>query len=293
MSEREPIQPPPGVVIDGIKFPGIHPFSVPWDQLINDIRNMTARNDDIFLCAYPKAGTHWLWEVMYMLRVGKAEYEPRAKEHLMMEFSTIERLDAEPSPRIFNTHLPFTMLPVQQIRGKRAKILHLYRNPKDTVVSMWFHYKQFPEMADVALRDFIQLYLKGQLIFGTWAAFLVQLQKFVRDNPDIHVFNVSFEETKRNPAETIKRLARFLELTADDELCENIAEACSFQNMKKNSDLKTLVESTVFPLDQKMYRKGEVGDWKNYLTVAESEEIDRALAEDIKECDMFKLEYTP
>ena len=57
-----------------------------------------------------------------MLLSGQTGYEARAKEHMMMEFSTIDRLDAQPSPRIFNTHLHFSMLPVEAMRQKKIKV---------------------------------------------------------------------------------------------------------------------------------------------------------------------------
>ena len=57
-----------------------------------------------------------------MLLSGQTRYEARAKEHMMMEFSTIDRLDAQPSPRIFNTHLHFSMLPVEAMRQKKIKV---------------------------------------------------------------------------------------------------------------------------------------------------------------------------
>ena len=57
-----------------------------------------------------------------MLLSGQTGYEARVKEHMMIEFSTIDRLDAQPSPRIFNTHLPFSMLPVDAMRQKQIKV---------------------------------------------------------------------------------------------------------------------------------------------------------------------------
>nr|KAG5713170.1 hypothetical protein BaRGS_007697 [Batillaria attramentaria] len=174
-------------------------------------------------------------------------------------------------------------------------VLHVYRNPKDSVVSMWFHYKQLPPLKDITLPQFVHCFIDGGVPFGTWMDFLKQVQKFAQDNPDVPFFNVSFEETKRNPVDSVRRLARFLGVDASDKLCQDIADACSFQNMKKveETSSKSFPEGTAFPLDQKMYRKGEVGDWKNHMTVADSESMDEAVAEVLKECDMFNIEYEP
>ena len=58
--------------------------------------------------------------------------------------------------------------------------------------------------------------------------------------------------------ETVRRLAQFLGMEASDQLCQDIADACSFQKMKQADKDKTLPEGTIFPLDQQIYRKGEV-----------------------------------
>ena len=58
--------------------------------------------------------------------------------------------------------------------------------------------------------------------------------------------------------ETVRRLAQFLGVEASDQLCQDIADACSFQKMKQADKDKTLPEGTIFPMDQQIYRKGEV-----------------------------------
>ena len=96
-----------------------------------------------------------------MLLTGRAEYETRTKESLMLEFLTKETIDSLPSPRILNTHLPFSMLPVGEMRRKGVKVLHVYRNPKDTLVSMYFHFRQvFPHLKDYSLLQFMDLFIR-------------------------------------------------------------------------------------------------------------------------------------
>lgn len=49
----------------------------------------------------------------------------------------------------------------------------------------------------------------------------------------------SFLSSSQNPAENVKKLAKFLEIDISDAICEDIAEACSFENLKKNAEFKT------------------------------------------------------
>ena len=56
----------------------------------------------------------------------------------------------------------------------------------------------------------------------------------------------------------VKRMAQFLGVEASDQLCQDIADACSFQKMKQADKDKTLPEDTILPMKQQIYRKGEV-----------------------------------
>ena len=45
------------------------------------------REDDAMVLAWPKCGTHWMWEVTKMLRRGAAKHDPMVKESAMLEFT--------------------------------------------------------------------------------------------------------------------------------------------------------------------------------------------------------------
>ncbi|KAK7087806.1 sulfotransferase 1E1-like [Littorina saxatilis] len=285
-----------GVIIDGMTFPPRQPCGVPWKEHIENLRSLELRRTDVFICAYPKAGTHWLWEVTHMLLTGKVEYETRTKENLMMEFITKETIDNLDSPRIMNTHVPFSMLPVKEMKEKGVKVLHVYRNPKDTVVSMYFHFRQvFPHLKDYSLLDFLRIFLQDDMVYGNYFCFIKQMEAFIQQNPDVPVFQLSYEAMrKENQVQHVQRLAKFLEVEASEDLCERITEACSFQKMKQADQSKTLpseISSHTMTKDTKMYRKGEVGDWKNYLTVAMNEMMDGAIQEKLPGSS-YTLQYT-
>ncbi|KAJ8309422.1 hypothetical protein KUTeg_014296 [Tegillarca granosa] len=105
---------------------------------IPQIKEMEVKENDIFINAYPKAGTHWVWEISKMLLKGKAEYEEAIKETAMIEFNSPEMLQKLPPPRVFNSHLYFRNLP-RDIIKKKCKIIFVNRNPKDICVSYYHH----------------------------------------------------------------------------------------------------------------------------------------------------------
>nr|KAG5694304.1 hypothetical protein BaRGS_032022 [Batillaria attramentaria] len=275
-------------------------------QQVQDLRHMDVRDDDVFLCAFPKAGTHWVWEVMSMLKAGKAEHETRNKLQLMMEWVDVDKLDEMPSPRIFNTHLPFSMLPVRAMKEKKAKIVHVYRNPKDSVVS-FFHMVRTGHF-DMPVHDFtafFDTYFSGEGPFGCYFQHLRQVHEFTQANPELPVISLAYEEMKRNPVTTIKSLAQFVEVSCSDVLCQQIQSACTLHRMKINEREKRETQfakhvgkerkeglSSAGDTKKKVliFRKGEVGDWKNHLTVAMSNIVDAKAEEKMKGLP-FTLHY--
>ncbi|PVD31534.1 hypothetical protein C0Q70_06947 [Pomacea canaliculata] len=233
------------------------PFGLDWEQQVVNIQSMKVRDDDLIICAYPKAGTHWLWEMCHMLLHGRVEYETRAKEHLMMEFVSKDALANDDSPRIFNTHLYFSLFMTEKMKEKKVKLVHVYRNPKDTVMSLYFHYRQLLWHSQ-DLREFVQEFLRGEVSFGDYVRYLQQMETFMKENPDHPVVNVSFEETKRDPVGVVRRLAELMKVDASEKLCEDIVAACSFQKMKMVDDtLKQYLQTPLITFSQKLYRKGK------------------------------------
>jgi hypothetical protein len=82
------------------------------------------------------SGTHWVWEVIFMLLKGKAEYHPKAREHLYLDPVGPTALEHLPSPRVISTHTPFRWLPQEHFHLGR-KVVNVIRNPKDAAVSLY------------------------------------------------------------------------------------------------------------------------------------------------------------
>ncbi|KAK6181394.1 hypothetical protein SNE40_009252 [Patella caerulea] len=282
------------IELDGIPLP---PF--PEQMLGNShgehfrkLRELNIRDDDLIMCAYPKAGTHWIWEVIQMLRGQTTEYHKQIKEQQMLEAANVDRINTEPPPRVLNSHLWPRHLP-KQIFEKKTKIIYLIRNPKDTAVSMFFHYQAAEKAVDYHgnLSDLVDLYVNKGLPYGQWCDYVLEWEKFFKttENP---FYQFAYEDMQQNPVDHVKGLAKFLEIDVSDELCEAIVDACSFNKLKKaNDEVKDDFLKHVLKKGSSMYRKGKVGDWKNWLTVADSELIDQMTAERMKN-SQIQLKYT-
>ncbi|XP_012946008.1 sulfotransferase 1A1 [Aplysia californica] len=281
---------PPKIMQDsGVRAHGwrVIPFPNQSDPVaqVEALRNMQMRDDDVMIVAYPKCGTHWMWEVTKMLRKGVASHEQRAKEAAMLEFSKVEAIDKEASPRTLNSHLPMCHLP-QQIKEKKIKLVHLVRNPKDALVSFYFHVSQ---MVTITFPDLFERYLANTMSLANQFDFLRQIQKYQKENPEVPVMTIYYEDMKQNPVPVTKDLAKFLGLDVTEDFCKEVVDACSFSKMKeidpqrKKGDGTMAKEFKSGPIN--MYRKGQVGDWKNHLTVAQSEMLDDFIAKEAQGMD--------
>ncbi|KAJ8308662.1 hypothetical protein KUTeg_013536, partial [Tegillarca granosa] len=192
------------------------------EEEFRTIPTWKARSDDVIICAYPKAGTHWLWEIISMLYNGKANRIWENKEIAMMEFLSLKEYDDLPSPRILNTHLFFHQLPTDTLT-KKPKLVFIQRNPRDIAVSFYHHHKK------------IVMYNYD----GKWENY----------------FNRFLNGNSTNGIEEIQRLADFLGVNANKELITAIEEMCQFSTMKKDKDQMELLEIS---RDKKplFYRKG-------------------------------------
>ncbi|XP_076453327.1 sulfotransferase 1B1-like [Babylonia areolata] len=114
------------------------------------------------------------------------------------------------------------------------------------------------------------------------------MDDYRNDNPDVPFFTMSFEDTKEDPEKAIQKLGEFLGVSLTPQLVTDIAQATSFANMKQADNAKE--RPSIGGSKSQMYRKGQVGDWKNYLTVAQSERLDAAMTQ--LESRHYRFRYT-
>ncbi|CAN6228943.1 unnamed protein product [Urochloa humidicola] len=117
----------------------------------------TARPSDIIVATLPKSGTTWIKALLYAT-VHRDKYPVDASDHpfhsigphecinffelQLYSGNRIPNLDKLPDPRLFATHVPFMALP-RTVMTTSCKIVYLYRDPKDTLISTWYFLNKF------------------------------------------------------------------------------------------------------------------------------------------------------
>ncbi|XP_013388069.1 sulfotransferase family cytosolic 1B member 1-like [Lingula anatina] len=237
------------------------------------LQQIPVRDSDTFLCGFPKSGCHWTLEVMHMLIQGKTEYYPLS--HFPLAGLSHEYLETQlTTPRILAAHLHHRHAPKDLLNN--AKVIYIIRNPKDVAVSLYnfcktYQYAKF----NGEWSDFLPMFLSGKVIYGNWWEHVLGWKEAAKSNPNI--LFVAYEDMIQNLEVEAGRIAEHLCLPRSSQFLKEVADKCNFQSVK---DAKSHTRYTLF------MRKGVVGDWKNYFTVAQNEMFDKVHEEYMKNSDI-------
>lgn len=255
-------------------------FSLPSFAIkfLKERSSFEARDDDVYVVSYPKTGTTWLQEIVYLihsnLNFDGAEKQGLDKrfpyiEHARTNFSFVEQM---PSPRLLKTHLPYSLLP-QDILDKKCKLIYITRNPKDVVVS-YYHFACLIVETQYE-GSFSQFFERFLLNRPTYSPFLKHTLEFWEHREDQNVLFLIYEDLQKNLPDVIRKTAEFLGKDLHEEDIHKIVEHCSFQSMAKNQKVGLQEESAVGGKANQFFRKGKVGDWKNYFSEEQNDRMEK------------------
>lgn len=255
----------------------------------------TPREGDVFISAFPKTGLNWTNEIVKKLLYSGQADNLKLVTHLPITMALLEGgsskkfkvLDGLPlKRRIHSTHLPATLINVEKIKRSNAKVIYVLRNPKDQTVS-WFRFipslpylKPFGDLFSSDWNTFFENYTSGKMPLGMregeW--YPDHILSWVEHKDDKNVMFFYYEDMKKDLVKELTRMVKFLELDTSQENIETIARECEFSAMKKQTEQRTNPQEQY--RDQLgILRKGQVGGWKEYFTVAQSERMDKIFEE--------------
>ena len=118
-------------------------FPAFWPQICN----FPMRKDDVIIATFPKSGTTWMQQLLYLVTTQDFEGANKVRVDLRAPFiefpkpctnAALDELANRTTARVLKTHLPVTMLPKNACNGK---VIYVHRNPKDVAVSYYHHYR--------------------------------------------------------------------------------------------------------------------------------------------------------
>ncbi|XP_004674152.1 PREDICTED: amine sulfotransferase-like [Condylura cristata] len=262
-------------------------------ELINNLDDFEIRDDDVFIVTYPKSGTIWTQHILTLIYFEK--YRNRT-ENMTVNYRTpyfeykktkIDFLN-RPSPRLFCSHLPYYLVP-KGLKSKKAKIIYIYRNPKDVLIS-YYHFSNFFSGFEPSqsIECFIERFLDGKVVGSLW---FDHIRGWYEHRHDFNILFVMYEEMKKDLRSSVQKISRFLEKELSEEDLDAVVNQATFENMKTNPLVNHDAIAKCYigiRTDGSVLRKGTIGDWKNHLTVEQNERFDRIFQKRMKD---FPLKF--
>ncbi|XP_021752705.1 cytosolic sulfotransferase 5-like [Chenopodium quinoa] len=287
-------------------------------NMISDITisfqtNFQAQDTDVILASLPKTGTTWLKSLLFSI-VNRKKYSDVSQHplHSITPHELIDHLEFEvyknchgndlpdltkiPLPRLFATHMPYLPLP-ESIKTSKCRIIYVCRNPLDNFVSSCHFWPKLDLNKGMKLdvnimEEHLDKYCKGIFPFGPYEDHLLGYWKESMKNSNKVLF-LEYEGLKKEPKDHLKRLAEFVGCPFSKEeekgnVIDEIIELCSIKSLKEMEINKRGKYYEWFE-NKALFRKGEVGDWSNYLTPSMAKRIEE-MQERLKEAG-FSFTY--
>ncbi|KAK1273335.1 Cytosolic sulfotransferase 8 [Acorus gramineus] len=244
---------------------------------------------DVLLTSYPKSGSNWLKSLIFSIinrSTSKASLLSTHPSHLVPNLEIkVYRGGKLFMRRIFSTHIPYHLLP-PSMKDSNCKIIYIARNPKDVIVSLWHFLGSNKSLPPITLEELVDGMCTGVFNHGPYFDHVLGYwkERLSDGSCSRRVFFLTYEELKRDTVDHVRRLGEFLGCPFDgDEEVGEIVRMCSFEhlsNVEANQSEEKIPYGTF--TYKSFFRKGEVGDYKNWLTPEMIERIDRVAEEKLR-----------
>ncbi|XP_032999548.1 amine sulfotransferase-like [Lacerta agilis] len=252
-------------------------------EYLDTLEDFEIRDSDVFLVTYPKSGTIWTQNILSLI-YHEGHRDGTEKVDLLdrvpwLEYN-IRNMDyvSRPSPRLFASHLPYYLVP-KGLRNRSAKVVYVARNPKDVLVS-FYHFSKvanhFEEVEDFGI--FMERFLAGKVLASLW---LDHMEGWYSHRDDFNILFLTYEEMKQDLRSSVLKLCNFLGRRLTEKEVDAVVDQATFNKMKADprANYKFMPTDIIDHNKGDFLRKGTVGDWKNIMTVAQSERFDSVFKE--------------
>lgn len=271
-------------------------------EVLSKIDQLKYREDDIILTMFPKSGSTWLSECIYLI-VNQYQYEQAAKESIEIRFPQIdspshdvfdlilEQYNNKNQRRMIKASIPPTLLinsdandNIDTVRKVKPKIISVFRNPRDVLVSFYHHCKTVKHYdVEFTFDEFFDIFVSGKVPCGPIWLMYNEAFKYHQENPKTSLI-VFYEDMKSDLSKQIKRICAFLNknepINADhwSQLLDHLSVKRMRQNPTINRHDWTEL-GLINPNGYEFVRKGQVNDWKNFFNEEQSILFDQEITD--------------
>ncbi|CAH2073434.1 unnamed protein product, partial [Iphiclides podalirius] len=280
---------------------------------------MPLKSDDIFVASFPRSGTTWTQELVWLLAndldYTKAAAIPLSARYIFLELSMFmskslqeellkhnfgneevikviklmgtpgtQLVARKPSPRFIKTHLPMTLLPPTLLDS--TKVVYVARDPRDVAVSYFHHSKLFkagPFSGD--FKTYWSYFIRGMVPCSPYFEHIKEAWQ-MRNHPNM--LFLFYEELSKDLPATVRRVADFLGKQYSDEQNEGLCSHLKFDNFKKNPsvNMDELKHLGMLSKNESFIRKGKSGGWPEYFDEDMTKEAERWISDNLRNTDL-------
>ncbi|CAF0817408.1 unnamed protein product, partial [Brachionus calyciflorus] len=259
---------------------------------IHTVKHLKLRSDDTFVIGYPKSGTTWTEEIVWLLQHNLDFEKAKSIRHFErvlyidtgLSKGKLRELEEAKDTRVFKSHLPIEYLPDNL--NELSKVIYVERNPKDMLVSLYnfkksLIFSRFTGSFDLMVDHFVN----NKLWFGPWWEHINKYHKI----PGI--FIVQYEDLLQNPVEIIKSMSEYLGKDYSIEEIKKLIEFTTIDKMRENPSFKLdwiFVDEDNSKQKFNFFRKGQIGNWTEYFNDDLSMKVDQVIKDKVSPCIKFK-----
>uniref|UniRef100_A0A0A1X0U6 Amine sulfotransferase n=1 Tax=Zeugodacus cucurbitae TaxID=28588 RepID=A0A0A1X0U6_ZEUCU len=270
---------------------------------VDRVHDMEVRDDDVWIVTLPKCGTTWMQELLWLV-MNDFDFEAARNEHLevrtpFLEFDyvinndldhALAPVEALKSPRLIKSHMSLPLLP-QQLWTTKPKLIYVYRNPKDYIVSQYYHVRSLGFCMNTTLAEFALEFIEEDRAVPSEDFEHVTEFYELRNEP--WIYYTSFERMKLNLRQVIEDICKFLNKTISEAQMQQMLQHLSFEEMKKNPKLNHHWEfeqlrakfKTEYE-DNNFVRRGKAGGYKDELSADIIAKLDDMIQRNLDHYDL-------
>ncbi|XP_050311221.1 sulfotransferase 1C4-like isoform X2 [Anthonomus grandis grandis] len=208
--------------------------------------NFKVRSDDVFVVTFPRSGTTWTQEMVWLLS-NRLDYKtaketPLNHRYTFLEFYSLNTdegfvnlLGRKVTPswiglgqeslgkrRFIKSHLPLELLP-PDLLCSRAKVVYVARNPKDVVVSYYHFAKANPFYGfDGEFGEFWELFRQNLI---HWAPYWEHVKEaWTRRRGNENFLFIFYEDMIKDLKETVNKVSIFLGQSYSSEQLDQLSK---------------------------------------------------------------------
>ncbi|MEQ9550267.1 MAG: sulfotransferase domain-containing protein [Coleofasciculus sp. G3-WIS-01] len=249
-----------------------------FDKIINRWSN----DIKVYIISYPKSGRTWL-----RILFGKALSEQfHLDETLLLETHPLTR-SAKINPTLF-THdgagfgdkNSWNELATDKSFYRNKKVVFLVRDPKDVIVSSYFHVTKRQRRFDGSISEFIRSDIYGIKKIVTFYKIWLDNQTVPKD-----FLLLKYENMHKDTSEVLRSLLSFTGVqNVPGNTIETAVNFSDFENMRKLESSQKFSKTSMQPgdtNDEESYkvRKGKVGSYLEYLSQDDMNFINQVIEE--------------